>query len=204
MDTVTSVDGARAVIRTAKHVSMAEEYLADHFPSFPVLPGVMMLEAAVQSAAWLLHLRHDFARSMAVLRESRNVRYGRFVAPGDALHLTVEHLKDTDAGAGFKFVGLTGGGDQAVAGRIELAYFNLADRGGDPEADRRLIAHRRRAWDALASMRVALGGTPLLGPRHGPADPGRVDGLISRPDADAPRRDHGEGSGRLDGSVGRR
>ena len=32
-------------IVAVKQVSLAEEYLADHFPSFPVLPGVMMIEA---------------------------------------------------------------------------------------------------------------------------------------------------------------
>ena len=71
-----------------KNVSLAEEYLADHFPTFPVLPGVMMLEVAVQSAMWLLHSRSGFGKSMAVLKEARNVKYGNFVAPGN--HLRVD------------------------------------------------------------------------------------------------------------------
>ena len=37
-----------------KNVSSAEEYLADHFPSFPVLPGVFMLESMLQAARALL------------------------------------------------------------------------------------------------------------------------------------------------------
>ena len=41
-------------IVTIKQVSQAEEYLADHFPTFPILPGVMMLEAMVQAASALL------------------------------------------------------------------------------------------------------------------------------------------------------
>ncbi len=40
-------------IVTVKQVSQAEEYLADHFPTFPILPGVMMLEAMVQAASTL-------------------------------------------------------------------------------------------------------------------------------------------------------
>lgn len=37
-----------------KCVTQAEEYLADHFPGFPVLPGVMMLETLVQAGRLLL------------------------------------------------------------------------------------------------------------------------------------------------------
>ncbi len=36
-------------LTAVKNVSLAEEYLADHFPDFPVLPGVFMLEAATQA-----------------------------------------------------------------------------------------------------------------------------------------------------------
>ena len=42
-----------------KYVSLAEEYLADHFPTFPVLPGVMMLESATQAAGWLCIIAAD-------------------------------------------------------------------------------------------------------------------------------------------------
>ena len=37
-------------IVAAKNVTMAEEYLGDHFPGFAVLPGVFMLETMVQAA----------------------------------------------------------------------------------------------------------------------------------------------------------
>lgn len=132
-----------------KYVSLAEEYLADHFPTFPVLPGVMMLEAAVQAAGWLLHHRTRFSRSMAVLKEARNVKYGQFVAPGNYLRIEVELLKPTDGGAAFKSTG-TVNGEQAVQMKLELAYFNLADK--NPELapiDARLIEHHRRRWELL-------------------------------------------------------
>jgi 3-hydroxyacyl-[acyl-carrier-protein] dehydratase len=132
-----------------KYVSLAEEYLADHFPTFPVLPGVMMLEALTQAAAWILHRRNNFAKSIAVLKEARNVKYGQFVAPGNALRVEVEYFKSTDTGATFKATGYVGDA-QAVAARIELSYFNLADK--QPELagiDAKLIEHNKARWSVL-------------------------------------------------------
>jgi 3-hydroxyacyl-[acyl-carrier-protein] dehydratase len=152
LDKIESLSDERIV--ASKYVSLAEEYLADHFPTFPVLPGVMMLEAVTQAAGWLLHRRHDFARSMVVLKEARNVKYGNFVAPGQFLRVEVEWVKPTDAGALFKATG-TVGATQSVAGRFEIAYFNLADRQPElAEIDERLRQHNRQRWSLLEqSMR---------------------------------------------------
>jgi 3-hydroxyacyl-[acyl-carrier-protein] dehydratase len=125
LDKIESLSDARIV--ATKHVSLAEEYLQDHFPTFPVLPGVMMLEALTQAAGWLLHHRTKFAKSMAVLKEARNVKYGTFVAPGAFLKVDVELAKETEAGASFKATGYVGN-DIAVQARIEIAYFNLGDK----------------------------------------------------------------------------
>lgn len=141
-------------IVAVKYVSLAEEYLADHFPTFPVLPGVMMLEALTQAAGWLLHRRSGFAKSMAVLKEARNVKYGNFVPPGEALRVEVEHLKPTDAGASFKAAGYVGD-SLAVQARVELAYFNLADK--EPalaELDARLAAHNKSRWAVLTAQDI--------------------------------------------------
>src|SRR5256714_2701006 len=100
IDKIVELSDQRIV--AVKYVSLAEEYLADHFPSFPVLPGVLMLEAITQAAGWLLHHRRGFEKSIAVLREARNVKYGQFVAPGNFLRVEVDFIKDTDAGASFK------------------------------------------------------------------------------------------------------
>jgi 3-hydroxyacyl-[acyl-carrier-protein] dehydratase len=155
IDKVETITDERIV--AVKYVSLAEEYLADHFPTFPVLPGVMMLEALTQAAAWVLHRRHDFAKSMAVLREARNVKYGNFVAPGNHLRVELEYLKATDAGASFKATG-TVGDSTAVAARIEIAYFNLADK--QPaltEMDARLREHNRQRWSLIAPSSESVG-----------------------------------------------
>jgi 3-hydroxyacyl-[acyl-carrier-protein] dehydratase len=145
---------SRERIVAVKYVSLAEEYLADHFPTFPVLPGVMMLEAMTQAAAWLLHHRSNFAKSMAVLKEAKNVKYGTFVAPGQSLRVEIDLNKPTDTGATFKASGFTGA-DNAVAvqARIELAYFNLSDKQPELSAiDERLAAHNKARWAVLQAQ----------------------------------------------------
>lgn len=83
-------------IVTLKHVSSAEEYLQDHFPTFPVLPGVLMLEAMVQAGRRLCDTPGTPAP--LVLGQARALKYGRFVKPGDTLRVEVQRLKNTDDG----------------------------------------------------------------------------------------------------------
>lgn len=90
VDAVIEQEPTRIV--TVKNVTAAEEYLGDHFPGFPVLPGVMMLEAMVQAARRLLEANGE-SRGPWVLAEVRNVRYGNMVKPGGRLRVTVEHKK---------------------------------------------------------------------------------------------------------------
>src|SRR5438309_10436275 len=89
-------------LRAVKHLTLAEEYLADHFPTFPVMPGVLQLQGLVEAGAWLMLLTEDFARSVWVLREVRGVKYGTFVAPGHRLNLTVELMNHSGATAKLK------------------------------------------------------------------------------------------------------
>jgi 3-hydroxyacyl-[acyl-carrier-protein] dehydratase len=99
VDRVVERGGDRIV--TIKHVSSAEEYLQDHFPGYPVLPGVMMLEAMVQ-AARLLADPEDKADPPLVLGAVRGLKYGRFVPPGASLRVEVSAFKTTEAGREYK------------------------------------------------------------------------------------------------------
>ena len=92
-----------------KNVTLTEEYLADHFPEFPVLPGVFMLEAATQASGWLLRLSENFAHSIISLKEARNIKYADFVRPGKPLEVVVSMLKKDDRLASFKVEGQSDG-----------------------------------------------------------------------------------------------
>lgn len=113
-------------ITAVKTLTMAEEYLGDHFPRFPVMPGVLMLEAMTQAGAWLVRATEDFAHSMVVLKEVNNVKYGQFVEPGQTLTVSAEVLRQNESETKFKAQG-TVDGDVTVSGRLVLTRYNLAD-----------------------------------------------------------------------------
>ncbi|MCO8123718.1 beta-hydroxyacyl-ACP dehydratase [Stieleria sp. TO1_6] len=73
-----------------------EEHLKDHFPRFPVMPGVMMLEALHQASIWMVRTGDDFASPLVLLREVRNVKFGDFLSPGQTLQVTAEVIKEQD------------------------------------------------------------------------------------------------------------
>ncbi len=131
-------------IRAVKALTLAEEYLADHFPRFPVMPGVLMIEALVQASAWLVRETEDYAHSMLLLSEARNVTYKNFVAPGQTLEVTVE-AKSIEATAS-RFVGTGRCGDvEMVKAHLSLRHFNLAEEDvGLAAVDRRLLESARR------------------------------------------------------------
>ena len=87
-------------IRMVKNLTLAEEYLADHFPGFPVMPGVLMLQTLVEAAAWLLRITEEFRHSVIVLREAKNVKYGTFMDPGRQMDITAELVEQADSPEG--------------------------------------------------------------------------------------------------------
>jgi 3-hydroxyacyl-[acyl-carrier-protein] dehydratase len=114
-------------VTATKRLRPDEQYLEDHFPRFPVMPGVLMLEAMYQASAWLVKQSEGFAHSMVILKEARNIKYSDFVTPGKELVVTAEILKHDEALTTLKAQG-TIDGNIAVTGRLVLERFNLADR----------------------------------------------------------------------------
>lgn len=106
-------------LSAVKNVSAAEEYLGDHFPGFPILPGVMMLETLAQAGRHFASASEDPPDRPLVISEVRNVRYGGMVRPGESLNVEVTLRKRE--GHTYDFQGTGKVGDQvAVQGRFQL------------------------------------------------------------------------------------
>ncbi len=126
IDRITELqEGER--ITAIKVLTLAEEYLRDHFPRFPVMPGVMMLESLYQASAWLVRKSEDFQHSIVVLRETRNAKFSDFVEPGQLMTVQAEILKQNEHTTTLKTQGVIEG-SVAVSARLVLERYNLADR----------------------------------------------------------------------------
>jgi 3-hydroxyacyl-[acyl-carrier-protein] dehydratase len=142
VDRIVEVNAGRN-LRAVKNLTLGEEYLADHFPTFPVMPGVLMLQTLVEAGAWLLRLTEDFRHSVIVLREAKNVKYGTFMDPGKQMTIEVELAGQEGTTATFKGKGETGGA-ATVSARFTLDRYNLRDRYPALEAaDKRLVEYLR-------------------------------------------------------------
>ncbi|MBL8816232.1 MAG: beta-hydroxyacyl-ACP dehydratase [Planctomyces sp.] len=139
-------------IRTLKNVSLAEEYLQDHFPGFSVLPGVMMVEAMVQSCAWLTRVTDDFQHSVILLKQARAVKFNSFLKPGQTLDVTATLKKQNGDEVEFQAAG-TVNGESAVSAKLTLSRTNLASvNPGLVENDRRVIASMRELYHQICCL----------------------------------------------------
>jgi 3-hydroxyacyl-[acyl-carrier-protein] dehydratase len=155
IDKVISLDVGKQ-IKALKSVSLAEEYLADHFPTFPVLPGVLLLEGLIESASWLVRLTENFAHSMILLEQARNVKYKSFLAPASKIEYTVEAKVIEENISSFSGFGCSQG-ERIVEARFGLRHFNLAEQDSTMAAvDAKVIENMKKRWELLGSSKIVV------------------------------------------------
>jgi 3-hydroxyacyl-[acyl-carrier-protein] dehydratase len=80
--------GKRAV--GLKNVTMGDPFFQGHFPQYPVMPGVLIVEAIAQVGAVAMLGLEEHGDKIAFFAGIDNVRFKRQVKPGDVLRLAVE------------------------------------------------------------------------------------------------------------------
>ena len=103
-----------------KCVTVNEPFFQGHFPGFPVMPGVLLVEAIAQTGAVLMSksLDVDVAGKTILFMSVDNCRFRQPVRPGDVVKMPVEVLRAR--GDVFKFRGRAMVGDK-VAAECEFA-----------------------------------------------------------------------------------
>ena len=89
LDEVVNVDGRQ--LHARKVVPADLDVFRGHYPQFPVLPGVLLCEAAFQAGAVLIaHIEPPQGGSVPVVTRVNNVQFRHLVRPGDTLDIHVE------------------------------------------------------------------------------------------------------------------
>lgn len=92
LDTIEELEpGKRAVAK--KCVTFNEPFFAGHFPTEPVMPGVLIVEALAQAGAVAILSQPDFKGKTAYFGAINNARFKQKVVPGDVLMLELEIIK---------------------------------------------------------------------------------------------------------------
>ncbi|MGE0376733.1 MAG: 3-hydroxyacyl-ACP dehydratase FabZ family protein [Planctomycetaceae bacterium] len=148
MDRIIEIKAGQS-IAAIKNLTSGEEYLADHFPGFPIMPGVMMVESLVQTGSWLMRYTENFAYSTVLLKEARAVKFSNFVKPGQTLRMECQVHKRDEHQYVLKCSGSVDGGP-VVSARLTLEQFNLSDHNPDlAETDRRAVERIRDHFDTI-------------------------------------------------------
>ena len=82
--------------RAVKNLSLAEDVFAEHFPGYPVMPGVLIIEALAQVSVILVYQtlgRRPDNKSLIFFAGIDNARFKRQVFPGDQLVLEATELR---------------------------------------------------------------------------------------------------------------
>ncbi len=120
--------GKRAV--AIKNVSMAEDYLHDHFPGFPVMPASLLIEGMAQTSGILVGAAREF-REKVILAKIGRAEFRRLVRPGEQVvyDAAIERINESGASIRGKIrarAGDTGGQPVELAvGEVDLMFSHI-------------------------------------------------------------------------------
>src|SRR5213596_2578306 len=86
IDRIVDLDLAQQTIRTEARVPAASTIFEGHFPGYPLMPGVLLIEAMAQTSGWLLIALTKFER-MPFLAAVKEAKMRSFVSPGELLRV---------------------------------------------------------------------------------------------------------------------
>ena len=97
IDRITALDLADHTIKTEALVPTESTIFEGHFPGYPLMPGVLLIESMAQTSGWLVVAERRF-ESMPFLASLKDVKLRTFVTPGSQLFLSAKLVHD---GSGF-------------------------------------------------------------------------------------------------------
>jgi len=93
IDRIVDLDIAQQTIRTEARVPTASTIFEGHFPGYPLMPGVLLIEAMAQTAGWLVIGVTKFTR-MPFFAALKEAKLRSFITPGQTLSLSAKLLHE--------------------------------------------------------------------------------------------------------------
>lgn len=118
VDRIVEMDLGENRIVGVKNVTANEEFFQGHFPSVPIMPGVLILEALAQTGGILVHQKNQNAK-IALLLNVKNAKFRKPVVPGDVLVLQVIGLHISNKGGKIQAKALV---NEQLAVEAELGF----------------------------------------------------------------------------------
>jgi 3-hydroxyacyl-[acyl-carrier-protein] dehydratase len=120
IDRIAEIDIGAGTISVEAEVPRDSTIFEGHFPGYPLMPGVLLIEAMAQTSGWLLIAKLNFER-MPFLAAVREAKMRHFVSPGEKLTI---HGKLLHEGSGFAMteVAITRDGKTACNATLTFSH----------------------------------------------------------------------------------
>ncbi len=92
IDKIIDIDGDNSATGI-KNVTMNEPHFTGHFPSQPVMPGVLIVEGMAQTAGAICVMNSGVEADLVYFMTIDNCRFRKPVVPGDRLEIHVQKIK---------------------------------------------------------------------------------------------------------------
>ena len=147
IDRIAELDVAQQTIRAEARVPTTSTIFEGHFPGYPLMPGVLLIEAMAQTSGWLVIAVTNFTR-MPFFAALKEAKLRSFITPGQNLSLSAKLLHE---GSGYAVTKAEIRHDGKLACNAEIT-FRLVEF---PNAEFRASMEKRAAilefpWGALA------------------------------------------------------
>jgi len=123
IDRIVVINLADRKISTEATVPTTNTIFEGHFPGFPLMPGVLLIEAMAQTSGWLVVAANRFER-MAFLAAVKDAKFRMFVTPGQKFSVNATLVHD---GSGYAITkaGIVLGGKSVCDAELTLRVMDF-------------------------------------------------------------------------------
>ena len=138
IDRIVDVNLADRKIKSEATVPAESTIFEGHFPGYPLMPGVLLIEAMAQTAGWLVVALNHFER-MPFLAAVREAKLRTFVTPGQVLEIDA-HLDHDGSGYAMVDAKIKAGGKLICDASVTLRVFDFPNAEMEKEMRKRAAA----------------------------------------------------------------